>query len=141
MNQRQYCEAQGLPQKAFENWRQKFRREPDAPQRKLLYRRGRLSHPLSPRLSHPLSPVTYPSSETDGPIVPPPREGHRRRFSDADRRRILDETEHPGVSIAEVARRYGIALRVLRRWKQEFAAAPVFVSVQITDAPAEERAP
>ena len=28
LNQRQYCEAHGLPQKAFENWRQKFRREP-----------------------------------------------------------------------------------------------------------------
>jgi hypothetical protein len=25
LNQRQYCEAQGLPQKGFENWRQKFR--------------------------------------------------------------------------------------------------------------------
>jgi transposase-like protein len=45
------------------------------------------------------------------------------------------------VRAAEVARRYGIAERVLRRWKQELAAAPAFVSVQITDAPAEERAP
>jgi transposase-like protein len=45
------------------------------------------------------------------------------------------------VSAADVARRYGIAERVLRRWKQELAAAPAFVSVQITDAgaPAEER--
>ncbi len=25
LNQRQYCEVHGLPQKAFENWRQKFR--------------------------------------------------------------------------------------------------------------------
>lgn len=39
LNQRQYCEAQGLPQKAFENWRQKFRTEPQPPERKLLYRR------------------------------------------------------------------------------------------------------
>src|SRR4029079_10135863 len=136
LNQRQYCEFHSLPQKAFENWRQKFRREPDAPQRKLLYRHGRLSHPLSPRLSphlsHPSSPVTYPSSEADGPIVPPPREGHRRRFSEADRRRILDETVHPGASVAEVARRYGIALRVLRRWKQELTP-PAFVTVEITD--------
>ena len=136
LSQRQYCEFHSLPQKAFENWRQKFRREPDAPQRKLLYRHGRLSHPLSPRLSphlsHPSSPVTYPSSEADGPIVPPPREGHRRRFSEADRRRILDETVHPGASVAEVARRYGIALRVLRRWKQELTP-PAFVTVEITD--------
>ena len=54
LNQRQYCEFHGLPQKAFENWRQKFRLEPDPPQRKLLYRRRGLSHPLSPPLSHPL---------------------------------------------------------------------------------------
>jgi hypothetical protein len=46
------------------------------------------------------------------------------------------------VSAADVARRYGIAERVLRRWKQEHAVAPVFVCVQITDADtlAEERA-
>jgi hypothetical protein len=45
------------------------------------------------------------------------------------------------VSAADVARRYGIAERVLRRWKQELAVAPVFVCVQITDAdtPVEER--
>jgi transposase-like protein len=34
-----------------------------------------------------------------------------------------------------VARRYGIAARVLFRWKQELtsSATPVFVAVQITD--------
>jgi hypothetical protein len=36
LNQRQYCEAHGLPQKGFENWRQKFRAEPEPAQRKLL---------------------------------------------------------------------------------------------------------
>lgn len=44
LNQRQYCEACGLPRKAFENWRQKFRVEPQPPARKLLYRRRGLSH-------------------------------------------------------------------------------------------------
>jgi transposase-like protein len=69
--------------------------------------------------------------------VPRPREGHRRRFSNADKAWILEEAARPGVRAAEVARHYGIAERVLRRWKQEFATAPAFVSVQIT----EERAP
>lgn len=91
LNQRQYCEFRRLPQKAFENWRQKFRHEPDLPQRKLLYRRRGLSHPLSPPLSHSLSHVAYSSSSATGPIVPRPREGHRRRFSAADKRQILDE--------------------------------------------------
>jgi hypothetical protein len=44
-----------------------------------------------------------------------------------------------------VARHYGIARRLLRRWKQELAVtAPTFVTVEITDATApqqEERAP
>lgn len=132
LNQRQYCEVHGLPQKAFENWRQKFRAEPQPPVRKLLYRRGDLSHTLSHSLSHPLSHGTYPSSLPPAPIVPPAREGHRRRFGDADKRRILEEAGQPDASVAQIARRYGIARRVLCRWKQELAP-PVFVAVQVTD--------
>ena len=140
LNQRQYCEAEGIPLKAFGNWRVIFKAEPQPPERKLLYRRRGLSHPLSPPLSHPLSHllshVAYASSSATGPIVPRPREGHRRRFSTADKHRILDEAAQPDVSVAEVARHYGIHLRVLRRWKQDLAAltASTFVTVQITDA-------
>jgi transposase-like protein len=138
LNQRQYCEAHGLPQKAFENWRQKFRAEPQPSERKLLYRRRPLSPPLSPPVSPSLSPGTYPSSRLAGPIVSRPREGHRRRFSDGDKQWIIQEAAQLGASAAEVARRYGIAQRVLRRWKQELAAAsaPTFVTIQITDADA-----
>ena len=136
LNQREYCEAQGIPLKAFGNWRAKFKAEPQASARKLLYRRGGLSHTLSHSLSHPLSHMTYPSSPPPDIVVLPAREGHRRRFSEADRRRILAEAAQPDASLAEIARRYGIARRVLCRWKQELAAAPVFVAVQITDADA-----
>ena len=82
LNQREYCEAQGIPLKAFGNWRAKFKAEPQLPERKLLYRRGGLSHTLSHSLSHTLSHVTY----LKGTVV-----GHRRRFSEADKRRILEE--------------------------------------------------
>lgn len=134
LNQRQYCEAHDLPQKGFENWRQMFRAEPEPAQRKLLYRRRGLSPPLSPPVSPPLSPRSYHSSHAQQPIVPRPREGHRRRFNDGDKLRILDEAAQPGASAARVVRRYGIAPRVLRRWKQEMAAgAPTFVTVQVTD--------
>jgi hypothetical protein len=68
-----------LSLKAFGNWRAKFKAEPQPPVRKLLYRRGGLSHTLSHSLSHPLSHVTYPSSWSDGPVVTPARDGHRRR--------------------------------------------------------------
>jgi len=43
----------------------------------------------------------------------------------------------PDACFAEVARRYGIAERVLFRWKQEAtqAGAPMFVAVEVTDVP------
>ena len=114
---REYCEAQGISLKAFGNWRAKFKAEPQPPPRKLLYRRGGLSH----RLSH----------MTNGPpeqalIVPAARDGHRRSFSEADKRRIVEEAGQPDASLSEIARRYGIAARVLFRWKQELkpTAAP-----------------
>ena len=134
LNQREYCEAHGIPLKSFGNWRAKFTAEPQPPARKLLYRRGGLSHTLS----HPLSHMIYPSS---GPVVPPAREGHRRRFSEADRHQIVAEAAQPDASLAKIARRYGIARRVLSCWKQELT--PAFVTVEIPDASApsvEERA-
>ena len=137
LNQREYCEAQELSLKAFGNWRAKFKAEPQPPARKLLYRRGGLSHRLSHSLSHSLSHMTNGSPEPTL-IIPPARDGHRRSFSEADKRRIVEQAVQPGASLSEVARRYGIAARVLFRWKQELkpTAAPMFVTVQIADASA-----
>jgi Transposase len=151
LNQRQYCAAQGIALKAFGNWRARFKAEPKLAERRLLYRRGglshTLSHTLSHSLSHTLSHVTYPSSaaEPDGwdLVVVPPREGHRRRFSTAERWRIVAEAEQPGTSLSAIARRYGIARRVLCRWKQELMLAREarFVAVEINDAPVSEAVP
>ncbi len=65
------------------------------------------------------------------PVVLPARVGHRRRFSDAQRAHILAEAARPGASVSEVARRFGIARRVLCRWRQEEAVR--FVDVEIVD--------
>ena len=78
-------------------------------------------------------------SPAPGPIIPPACEGHRRKFSEADKRGIVAEAMQPGANLSEVARRYGMAARVLFRWKQELtslAAASAFVTVQIADAQA-----
>jgi hypothetical protein len=139
LNQRECCKSQGLSLKAFGNGRAKFKAEPQPPARKLLYRRGGASHSLGHTLSHSLSHATYPSFvPSPGPIVPPTRAGHRRRFGEADRRHILAEAAQPGASVSEVARCYGIARRVLCRWRQEqvAAATPSFVDIKIVDAPA-----
>lgn len=45
-NQRQYFEAEDVPLKTFGNLRAIFKAEPQPPERKLLYRRRGLSHPL-----------------------------------------------------------------------------------------------
>ena len=105
LNQRQYCEAQGIPLKAFGNWREKFKAEPQPAARKLLYRRGGSSDRLSHTLSHTLGHMTYPSCE--GLVVAPARDGHRRRFSDADKARIVEEAGKHGASLSHIARRYG----------------------------------
>ena len=106
LNQREYCAAQNIPLKAFGNWRAKFKAEPQPWAPKLLYRRGGLSHTLSHTLSHSLSHMTYPSSAPMlDLIVLPAREGHRRRFSEADRRRILAEATEPGANVSAIARR------------------------------------
>ena len=132
LNQREYCEAYGIPLKAFGNWRAKFKAEPQLPARKVLYRRGGLSHALSHGLSHGLSHDLHPT-------IPPAREGRRRKFSEADKRQILEQAMLPDACFAEVARRYGIAERVLFRWKQEAtqAVASMFVAVEVTDGPSD----
>jgi hypothetical protein len=119
LNRREYCEAHGIPLKAFGSWRPKFRAEPQPPSPKLLCRRGG-------GLSHDLCTT-----------IPPAREGRSRKFSEADKRQILEQAMLPGACFAEVARRYGIAERVLFRWKQETtqAAASMFVAVEVTDGP------
>src|SRR5258706_8153099 len=104
LNQREYCEAYGIPLKAFGNWRARFKAEPQLPARKVLYRRGGLSHALSHGLSHGLSHDLHPT-------IPPAREGRRRKFSEADKRQILEQAMLPDACFAEVARRYGIALK------------------------------
>jgi hypothetical protein len=91
LNQREYCEAYGIPLKAFGNWRVKFKAEPQLPARKVLYRRSGLSHALSHGLSHDLRPT-----------IPPAREGRRRSSA----KRIKDKYS---------SRRY-CRMRALQRW-------------------------
>ena len=134
LNQREYCEVNGLPLKRFGNWRAKFKAEPEVAGR-LLYRRGGGLRPMSKRARHMSNDV--------GPPVPDPAKtvAGRRSFSEAEKKRIVDEASQPGVSLSQVARRYGIYRRLLFRWREELrpkpeaeSPAPVFAPVQIMDA-------
>ena len=67
----------------------------------------------------------------------------RRRFSEEDKRRIVDEASQPGCSVSQTARRYGIAVRVLFRWKEALTPEPTFAAVHVMDdlTPVEAAAP
>src|SRR6266851_5108573 len=84
--------------------------------------------------------MTY-GSPAPVPIIPPAREGRRRRFSETDKRKMVEEAMRPNARLSEVARCYGISARVLFRWKQELtsAAAPMFVAVEIADPALSDR--
>lgn len=135
LNQREYCELHGLPLKRFGNWRAQFRDDGSVSRGKLLYRRGgSLSHMsghMTDRETGPISPGYIPSGRSSTPEA-------RRNFSEADKRRIVGEACRPGASVSGVARRYGIAPRVLFRWKQELApaqAGTTFLPVTVSDMP------
>jgi hypothetical protein len=117
LNQREYCEAHGIPLKAFGNWRAKFKAEPQLPAPKLLYRRRGLSHTLSHRLSH----LTNDIQARSCPRPARATAGHLARRINAGSSRK----------------------RRPREPKQELMqVAPLFVAVEITDAipPTEEHA-
>lgn len=68
----------------------------------------------------------------------------RRRFSDEQKRAMVQETEKPGVAVAEVCRRHGIATSLLFRWRVEFGLtarkAPQLATVMLADGAANEPA-
>ncbi len=134
LNQREYCELHGLPLKRFGNWRAKFGHEDDVPREKLLWRRGGgLKHMSKHMLKEiPSALPSYIPSARSGGL------GRRRNFSEADKRRIVEETCREGASVSGVARKHGIGTRLLFSWKKELtpetSPRPTFLPVTITDA-------
>ncbi len=134
LNQREYCELHGLPLKRFGNWRAKFEDEDDVPPRKLPWRRGGgLKHVSEHMLKEvPSAPSRYiPSARSGG-------SGRRRNFSEADKRRVVEEASSEGASVSGVARKYGIGTRLLFSWKKaltpETSPGPTILPVTITGA-------
>ncbi len=133
LNQREYCELHGLPLKRFGNWRAKLRHEEPESAGKLLYRRGRGLKHMSEHMLKEISsaPSRYiPSARSGG-------SGRRRNFSEADKRRIVEEICREGGSVSGVARKYGIGTRLLFSWKKELAPkttpSPTFLPVTLVE--------
>jgi transposase len=73
--------------------------------------------------------------------------GRRRRFSDDDKARMIEETLAPGAVVSEVARRHGITPQQLFTWRRQArqpgdagaeAVAPAFVPT-VVEAPVPHR--
>lgn len=125
LTQREYCARHNISLKNFGNWRAQLKRIA------LAGGDARWGHypPLrrTPRdVSHMVSHMTKPrvnhmASEADPTPIPPP--GGRREFTEELKRRIVADTFQPGASISAIARRYGLDLRLLFRWRKVFGAA------------------
>jgi transposase-like protein len=67
---------------------------------------------------------------------------NRRRFSDEQKRAIVQETEKPGASVAQVCRRHGIATSMVFRWRVDFGLsarkAPQLVTLALANGAANE---
>ena len=46
------------------------------------------------------------------------RAGHKRRYSAEEKQRLLLEAEAPGESLSSLARRYGVTLNLMFRWRK-----------------------
>jgi hypothetical protein len=136
LNQREYCALHGLPLKRFGNWRAKFKDEAPVVRGRVLYRRGgsvrHMAGHMSDKEIGPVTPGYIPSVRSS----PPER---RRDYSEADKKRIVEEASRPGATVSGVARRHGIAARVLFRWKQELSSPlkpeTTFLPVTVSDMP------
>ena len=122
LNQREYCERHGLALKRFENWRAKYRHKDMIVPEGLLYRRGGGDR-------------TGASTKTRE-IHPPPMR-RRRNYSDADKRRLIEEATRENASVSGVARKYGISTDLMFRWRKKLGMGPMhrIVPVTITDTP------
>jgi hypothetical protein len=125
LTQQEYCEQHNISLKNFGNWRAQLKRVA------LMGSEARWGHyPRLRRTSADLSPRVNPRAKPGGnprvkrsvpAAVQPP--GRRREFSEELKQRIVTETSRPGASASEIARRYGLDLRMLRRWRKAHASA------------------
>jgi transposase len=68
----------------------------------------------------------------------------RRRWSAAEKARLVAAMDEPGAVVTEIARRVGVETSLLYRWRRQFAAergAPTFVPLQIEAEPSETSRP
>lgn len=129
MGHAEYAAALGLSRHALRIWRDRLEGSGDEMDwRSLLHpsARAQLSSAANcARRQYRLTPEAM-----DG-------RSNRRRFSDEQKQAIVQETEKPGVAVAQVCRRHGIVTSMVFRWREEFGLtarkAPRLVTVVLAD--------
>ena len=129
MGHAEYAAALGLSRHALRIWRDRLEESSDEMDwRSLLHpsARAQLSSAANcARRQYRLTPEAM-----DG-------RSNRRRFSDEQKRAIVQETEKPGVAVAQVCRRHGIATSMAFRWREEFGLtarkAPQLALVELAE--------
>jgi transposase len=58
--------------------------------------------------------------------------GRRRRFSDEDKARIVEETLAPGAVVSEVARRHGLTPQQVFTWRRQARGVSVAAPIEAT---------
>jgi transposase-like protein len=130
----EYAAALGLSPHALRIWRDRLEESgDDTDWRSLLHpsARAQLSSAANcTRRKYRLTPQAV-----DG-------RSNRRHFSDEQKRAIVQETEKPGVSVAQICRRHGIATSMGFRWRAAFGLsalkAPQLATVELADGAANE---
>jgi transposase-like protein len=134
MGHAEYAAALGLSPHALRIWRDRLEQSGNEMDwRSLLHpsARAQLSSAANcARCRYRLTP-----QEADG-------RSNRRHFTDEQKRAMVQETEKPGVAVAEICRRHGIATSLLFRWRVQFGLtarrAPQLATVALTDGAANE---
>ena len=124
-SQREYAERNGISRTLLQRWWVWIREDRAREERIKIARCRRrrfstMTNATSQRTSDvsTVSPAAMMKELADRPIT------RRRRFSDEDKRHLLDLAKQPGSSISDVAQRYDLAVSLLFRWRKEFGGNP-----------------
>ena len=56
----------------------------------------------------------------------------RSGWSDAYKKRVVAEASQPGVTVAQIARRYDLDARRVSNWMKKFGSGPALIPVEVT---------
>ena len=120
MSVREYAAALHLSPTSLRKWRDRLDDgEVDIDWRAHLHPSARPVAGTSAKRTPPETGLTAPPSDDPAP----PRQPLRRFFTDDQKRAIALETDQPGVSVSQVARKHGIVTGLLFRWRVQSGVA------------------